>query len=251
MKLDEIIYWGILGSFYQVTESIRTSPAMYYGLYIATVILIAVGAYFMGCINFGIILSKKKFGEDIRTKGSGNAGATNMLRTYGKKVAVATLLGDALKSVVSVGIGILIFGGIGGGAAALACMIGHAYPCFYGFKGGKGVAVSAGAILVLDWRVFLILLAMFVIIVALSRYISLGSVTVFLAFPMFVSKLNVVKETVNGEVVAGLRMPSIVVLFAFLMAAMGIFLHRENLKRLLSGTENKFSLKSKKDKADE
>ena len=120
MKFHEILYSGFFGKYLYMTESIANNAALYYGLYIAAVVLIAVGAYFMGCINFGIILSKKKFGEDIRTKGSGNAGATNMLRTYGKKMAAVTFLGDALKAVVSVIVGIAVFGGVGGAVAALA-----------------------------------------------------------------------------------------------------------------------------------
>lgn len=251
MKLKDIIYLGILGKAVVPAEGESVAPLIFYGIFFGVPILIAIFAYFMGCINFGIILSKKKYGEDIRTKGSGNAGATNMLRTYGTGMAAVTFLGDALKAVVSVGLGILIFGGIGGSVAALACMIGHAYPCFYGFKGGKGVAVTAGAVLMLDWRIFLILLVLFVVMVLISKYISLGSITAFLAFPMLMSKLNVSKEIVNGEMVAGLRMPPIVVLIAFIIAALGIFLHRENLKRLLSGTENKFSLKPKKDAGNE
>lgn len=240
MSLRDIIYIGILGRAVVPPEGESVSPLLFYGVFFGVPVLIAIAAYFLGCINFGIILSKKKFGEDIRTKGSGNAGATNMLRTYGKKVAAATFLGDALKAVVSVALGMLLMGGIGGSVAALACMIGHAYPCFYGFKGGKGVAVTAGAVLMLDWRVFLILLGVFVIMVLLSKYISLGSITAFLMFPVLLSKLS-----------AGIRMPNQVVIVAFMISALGIFLHRENLKRLFRGTENKFSLKSKKAEADE
>lgn len=231
----EIMFSGFFGRYLYETESIRSTASAYYGLYIAALVLIAVGAYFMGCINFGIILSKKKYHEDIRTKGSGNAGATNMLRTYGTKMAAMTFVGDAMKAVVSVAAGMLVLGGIGGYTAALACMIGHAYPCIYGFKGGKGVAVSAGAVLVLDWRIFLILIVMFALIVWWTRFISLGSVTVFFAFPLILSALN------------GGRVPSLCVLIAFLIAALGIYFHRENLKRIYNGTENKVSFKSKKD----
>lgn len=238
MKYYEILFSGIFGKYLYNTEAIAASAPAYYGLYFGALVLIAVGAYFMGCINFGIILSKKKYHEDIRSKGSGNAGATNMLRTYGIKVAAATFVGDALKAVLSVLAGILILGGIGGYTAALACMIGHAFPCIYGFKGGKGVAVTAGAILMLDWRLFLILITVFVLVVWWTRFISLGSVTVFFMFPLLLSAFN------NG------RVPSLTVLIAFMMAAFGIFLHRENIKRIYNGTENKVSFKSKKKDAE-
>lgn len=234
MTYYEILYSGFFGRYLYGTESIAASAPLYYGLYIGAIVLIAVGAYFLGCLNFGIILSKNKFHEDIRTKGSGNAGATNMLRTYGIGVAVATFVGDAMKAVVSVLVGILILGGIGGYTAALACMIGHAFPVIYGFKGGKGVAVTAGAILMLDWRLFLILFTVFVLIVLWTRFISLGSVTVFFLFPLLLSRMN------------GGRMPSIVVLLAFMMSALGVYLHRSNIKRIYSGTESKVSFKSKK-----
>ncbi len=234
MNYYEIMYSGFFGKYLYGTESISSNAALYYGLYIAVFVLIAVGAYFMGCINFGIIISKKKYGEDIRTKGSGNAGATNMLRTYGTKMAAATFIGDLLKSSLSVAAGILILGGIGGYAAALACMIGHAFPCIYGFKGGKGVAATAGAILVLDWRLFLILVTVFILVVWWTKFISLGSVTVFFLFPLLLSHMN------------GGRMPSLVVVFALMIAVLGIYLHRSNIKRIYSGTENKVSFKSKK-----
>lgn len=239
MTYYEILYSGFLGKYLYETESISAAAPLYYGLYIGAVILIAVGAYFMGCLNFGIILSKNKYHEDIRTKGSGNAGATNMLRTYGMGIAAATFVGDALKAVVSVLAGILVLGGIGGYTAALFCMIGHAFPVIYGFKGGKGVAVTAGAILMLDWRLFLILITVFVLIVWWTKYISLGSVTAFFLFPLLLSRMN------SG------RMPSLVVLLAFMMAALGIYLHRSNIKRIYNGTESKVSFKSKSKKRDD
>lgn len=235
MNIDELIYKGFVGKFLEIPTE---SAVLFYGLIIGVPLLCAIIGYFLGCLNFGIIISKLRYHEDIRSKGSGNAGATNMLRTYGTGIAAATFLGDFLKAVVAASIGILAFGGIGGFIAAFACMVGHAFPCFYGFKGGKGVAVSAGAVLVLDWRIFLILIATFVLIVWWTKFISLGSVTAFFLFPLLMAHMGV------G------RMPSITVLFAFMMAALGIYLHRENIKRIYRGTENKVSFKSKKDKED-
>lgn len=234
MTYYEIIYSGFAGRFLYNTSSIADNAAVYYAVFLALMLVCAVAAYFIGCLNFGIIISNGKYHEDIRTKGSGNAGATNMLRTYGTKTALFTFIGDFLKAAIATALGICVLGGIGGYTAAFACMLGHAFPCFYGFKGGKGVAVSAGAVFILDWRLFLILIAVFALIVWWTRFISLGSVTVFFLFPLLLSRMN------EG------RMPSIVVLPAFMMAALGIYLHRANIKRIYNGTESKVSFKKKK-----
>ena len=233
MTYREIIYSGFVGRYLYQNEQIASNAALYYGIYAVVILICAAAAYFLGCLNFGIIISKVKYHDDIRTKGSGNAGATNMLRTYGKKMAAVTFLGDFLKAAVSVILGICLMGGVGGYVAAFSCMVGHAFPCFYGFKGGKGVAVSAAAILFLDWRVFIMLLICFVLIVWWSKYISLGSVTCLFMFPLLLSRMN------SG------RMPSIVVVIAFMMAALVIYLHRENIKRIYNGTESKVSFKSR------
>ena len=165
-----------------------------------------------------------------------------MLRTYGKGMAAATFLGDFLKGALAAAVGIVAFGGLGGFIAAFGSMVGHAFPCFYGFKGGKGVAVSAGALVVLDWRVFLILISIFVLIVWFTKFISLGSVTAFFLMPLLIYHLSV-------DYFA--RMPAICVLFAFLMMGLGIYLHRSNLKRIAEGCESKVSFKSKKSEADD
>lgn len=235
MSYSELIYKGFVG---KILESGMSSAFAYYGIFAAVVAACVIVPYFLGCINFSIIISKKKYHEDIRSFGSGNAGATNMQRTYGTGAALLTFIGDFSKSALSVVFGICLFGGIGGYTAALFCMIGHAFPCFYGFKGGKGVAVSAAAILFLDWRIFLILLPCFVLMVALTKYISLGSVTCMFLFPLLDSRM-----------VLG-RMPSTVVLIAILMAALVIYLHRENIKRIYSGTESKISFSKKKSDGD-
>ena len=189
--------------------------------------------YFLGSINFGIIISKLFHNEDIREYGSGNAGMTNMLRTYGKRDAAITLAGDAVKAVVAVVLGRLLFGLTGGYIAGFFCIVGHAFPCYYRFKGGKGVVVTAATVAVIDWRIFLILLAVFIIVVALSRFISLGSVTGMLLFPLLVQAMN--------------RGLSINLLLSVAIAALVIFLHRENIKRIYHGKESKLSF-SKTDK---
>lgn len=198
-----------------------------------SVLALLVVPYFLGSINFGIIISKLFHGEDIREYGSGNAGMTNMLRTYGKRDAAITLIGDALKAVVAVILGRILFGISGGYVAGLTCILGHAFPCYYKFKGGKGVVVTAATIAVIDWRIFLVLLGIFILVVAFSKYISLGSVCGMLVFPLLVQVWD--------------RGLSINVLLSCLISALVIFLHRGNIKRIYNGTESKLSL-SKTDK---
>ena len=207
------------------------------------VLLCAVGgiiAYFLGSLNFAVIISKVKFHEDIRKYGSGNAGMTNMLRTYGKSAAAFTLLGDAAKAAVSVMIGTLLCGEAGAYIAGLCCVIGHSFPIYYGFKGGKGIVVTAMTILCLNWLAFVILFAIFVLLVATTKYLSLGSIIGMLLYPLMLNRLY---PFTHGGMSEG-AVPAIV---SILNAALVIWLHRENLKRLWKGNENKFSLK-KKDK---
>lgn len=206
-----------------------------YGLNIAVLIigyLLCAGiSYVLGSFNFGLIISKYHFSDDVRTHGSGSAGMTNMLRIYGKKAAVFTLLGDAFKSVISV----LIVGHILGGKegayiAGLCCIIGHVYPVFFGFKGGKGVVVTAAMVLCLDPLVFALLFLIFAILVGYTKYISLGSVMCMMVYPLILFN-------VTG---GGFH-----VIIAAIIAVFVIYLHRGNIKRLREGTENKISFKKK------
>ncbi len=202
---------------------------------IALYILTALIAYALGSLNFGIIISKLIYKDDIRKYGSGNAGTTNMLRTYGKGAAVGTILGDALKVVFAVLISYLLVGSIMGGGyvAGLFAIIGHVYPVYYGFKGGKGVVTAAITILMLNPSVFLVVFTVFVVVVAIWRYISLGSMLSAAVYPL------VTYAAANGT-------PSLDVLFAFLIAVFVIFLHRTNIQRLIDGKENKLSFKKKR-----
>ncbi len=199
----------------------------------------ALAAYFLGGLNFAIIISKYKFKEDIRTYGSGNAGMTNMLRTYGKAAALFTLLGDMAKAMLSVLIGTLLAGEAGAYIAGLFCVIGHSFPCYYGFKGGKGIVVTAATLLCLEPVVFLILFVIFALLVASTKYLSLGSIIGMLLYPVL---LNRMYSLLNGKPEG-----AVVAIVSVLNTLLVIWLHRENLKRLWTGTENKFSLK-KKDK---
>lgn len=215
-------------------------------LYFLFMFLVLLGSYLLGSVNSAIIVSKALFRDDIRKHGSGNAGMTNMLRTYGKKAAVLTLIGDMMKTVLSVGMAGLFFGFqyIGGMSvnyvlyvAGLLAAIGHVFPCFYLFKGGKGVLVTATMGLILTPLVFLALFVIFVIAVALWRYISLGSVTVAVLYPV---ALDFYFKAVLHAQPSG---P--ILLTSMLLAALIVWCHRENLKRITNRTENKFSFGKK------
>ncbi len=212
------------------------------------VLLCMIIAYLLGSLNFGIILSKKLFHEDIRNLGSGNAGSTNMLRTYGKKAAALTLLFDMLKGGVAVVIGALILkadGPVDGAAiAGLFAVIGHMFPCFFGFKGGKGVATTAMIMLVTRPLIFLIVLVAFLIIVIGTKYVSLGSVTCAMLFPILLYRLDtsrvVADPTLHGD-------HGWLVLSFILIMILVVFMHRGNLKRLWEGKESKISFGKKKE----
>ena len=190
----------------------------------------AVIAYLLGSVNFGIIISKAKFKDDIRKHGSGNAGMTNMMRTYGKAAAGMTLFGDCMKAIIAVIIGTMLNGDMGGYVAGLFCIVGHVYPLYFKFKGGKGVATAAAMLLLLNPIVFLILLIIFVIIVGFTKYLSLGSVMCMIVYPLILNRFM-------GE-------PNyIITIISLLITVFILFMHRENIKRLLAGTESKFSFK--------
>ena len=145
----------------------------------AAYIIVGIVAYLIGSISFSVIFSKKMAGFDVREKGSGNAGATNMLRSVGKKAAVLTLLCDALKGVVAI-IFAIIVGAIAKESdkallvqiAGILVVVGHTYPVFFGFKGGKGVATALGVLLMTNWKIGLICLVFALVIMALTRIVS-------------------------------------------------------------------------------
>ncbi len=213
------------------------------GQYILCMLGIALVGYLLGSINFGIILSKVKYHDDVRAHGSGNAGATNMLRTYGKGAAALTYLGDFLKAAISVIIGIIIGGESFGYIAGFACMLGHAFPVFYKFKGGKGVACASAVILFLEPIVFLFCMLIFIVTVASTKYVSLGSVFAMAMFPVFASSMYKTLHfpKLEGEVFP--PFPSIPVAVA--MAVLVVYLHRKNMARVMNKTENKISFKKK------
>ena len=209
------------------------------------VIGVAAIGYLLGCLNFGIILSKVIYHDDIRNHGSKNAGVTDMLHTYGKKAAALTFAGDAAKALIATFIGTLVLGDFlaGGYIGGLFCVIGHVFPVFYKFKGGKGMVASAMVILFTNPFVFLIVLIFFLLIVLSTKYISLGSVMGMLLYPL----------VLNGYMSVMLQPPDHRLFIAILLAAFTIWLHRANVKKLLDREEEKVSLnlkfgKKKKDK---
>lgn len=208
-------------------------------------IIIAVISYLIGSINFSVIFSKKFAGFDIREKGSGNAGSTNMLRSVGKGAAALTLICDILKGVVTIGLAIL-FGNIIPDSnkelllqvAGVMVILGHTFPIFFGFKGGKGVATSLGVLLFSNWQIGLICLVFALAMMVLTRMVSLGSCTAAVLFPVLTLFINqhytVLTEGKNGNVYF---------IYSVILAAIVLFNHRENIKRIYEGTENRLSLK--------
>lgn len=201
----------------------------------AIYLLVALVAYLIGSISFSVIFTKKIAGFDVREKGSKNAGSTNVLRTAGKGVAALTLVCDILKGVVAV----LLAIGIGKidkfenieylvQVAAMMAVLGHTFPIFFKFKGGKGVATSLGIILLINWQIGLICLVFALALIILSRMVSLGSVSAAILFPV----LTIFIDT-NYIVPGDYR------IFGIVLGAFICFNHRTNIKRLLSGTENK------------
>jgi len=202
---------------------------------VAIYILVALVAYFIGSISFSVIFTKKLAGFDVREKGSKNAGSTNVLRTAGKGIAILTLICDILKGVVSV-----LFAKIIGEIddfehieyliqiAGLAVVLGHTFPIFFGFKGGKGVATSLGIILLTNWQIGLICLVFALVLIILTRMVSLGSVSAAILFPVLTMFI-----TDNYLVQGDYR------IFGILLGVFVCFNHRSNIKRLLKGQESK------------
>ena len=208
----------------------------------AAYIVIAIIAYLIGSINFSVIISKRMAGFDVREKGSGNAGTTNMLRSVGIKAAVITLLCDILKGVVVILIAILIGNIIDNVDSALLVqlagifvIIGHTFPIFFKFKGGKGVATSLGVLIMSNWQIGLICLVFALILIALTQMVSVGSIAAAILYPvltLFIPQNYII--------------PGNYLIYSVVLAVIIVFNHRENVKRLLKGTENKISFKTVK-----
>ena len=202
---------------------------------------VAAAAYFLGCFNGAVIVSKYILRNDIRNHGSGNAGLTNFYRVFGGGLTFVVILCDVVKAVLAVLIGTLVIGTVAGGWmgpvlgkywAGLFCLLGHMFPCMFHFKGGKGILSGGTIALMLDWRVALVVWGGFLILAVLTKWVSLGSIwagasfhfaTWFVYQDLFLLVLSII---IGGLIV---------------------WKHRGNLKRILSGTESKFSLHKKKE----
>lgn len=206
------------------------------------IIVVAFAAYLIGSINPAIIIGYMLKKEDIRTKGSGNAGTTNVLRTIGKGAAVVVLLLDVFKAVLAILLAKWIsgFGAYSEAdfallrdyslmAASMGVILGHNWPIYYDFKGGKGVATSLGVILMLEWRIGLICLLFALVLIISSRMVSLGSISAAILYPVLVLVLETTAFS-NKWLYVG---------FATILALFVLVRHRANIRRLIDGNENK------------
>ncbi|MDD6728956.1 MAG: glycerol-3-phosphate 1-O-acyltransferase PlsY [Eubacteriales bacterium] len=215
-------------------------------------VLIAVISYLLGSLNFSVILSNRLKNDDVREHGSGNAGTTNMLRNYGKKYAVLTIIGDMLKVAVAILIAFAIlkimpisdsdksqFDSLTAGIdtkmlvksfAGLFCVLGHIFPCFFKFKGGKGVATSGGMVFVIDWRIALILLAIFAVVVLITKYVSLGSIVMALLYPVMIYIFH---------------RSIVLTIIALVFTIIVVVAHRQNIYNLIHHKESKITDKKK------
>ena len=205
-------------------------------------IVVAIISYLLGSISFSVIFSKKFAGIDVRTVGSKNAGATNTLRTAGKKAALLTLVCDVLKGILAVLAGFvvgLLFENVDRALlvqiAGISVVLGHIFPVFFKFKGGKGVATSLGVLLIINWQLGLICLVFALVIMVLTRMVSAGSILAAVLFPILTIFIRDNYLVAEGNYIV----------FGVILAAMVIILHRENIKRIMSGSENRLSFHKK------
>ena len=201
--------------------------------FVVMLLPVAVIAYLCGCFNGAVIVSKYILRDDVRNHGSGNAGLTNFYRTFGGPLTLVVILTDVLKAIAAVVIGGMMLGGTTFAQywAALFCLLGHMFPCMFHFKGGKGILSGGAAVFLIDWRVALVVWGGFIILAVLTKYVSLGSVWAGASFPF----------------ITWYCFPNVViVVLAFIIGGLILWQHRANIKRLLTGTESKFSLHKKK-----
>ncbi len=194
-------------------------------------LLILLIAYLLGSINTSIIAARVMIGDDIRNHGSGNAGATNALRTLGKKGALIVVVGDVLKTVIAILVAKFISQDNQSAVyiAGIGAVLGHNFPLYFKFKGGKGIIVSATVMLFADPIIGVSVMIFALLIMAITRYVSLGSISGAALFAI----LSLVFKAENTDFVV----------FALMLALLAIYMHKGNIARLLSGTENKLSFK--------
>ena len=198
--------------------------------------VVALAAYFLGCFNGAVVVSKYILRNDVRKHGSGNAGLTNFYRVFGGKLTLVVILLDVVKAILAVLAGLWLLGdpigwpALGKYWSGLFCLLGHMFPCMFGFKGGKGILSGGTIAIMMDWRVALVVWGGFLILAALTRWVSLGSIWAGASFPFatwFVYQSELL--TILAVVIGGLI----------------VWKHRGNLERILKGTESKFTLHRK------
>ena len=212
------------------------------------VLAVAAEAYLLGSVDTGILVSKYLYHDDVRTHGSGAAGMTNMLRTFGKKAAAMTATGDVLKGVLAVCIGRWLFHMLPADAgvspylgvylAAIFAVLGHLYPLYFGFKGGKGVLVAAGAILAVQPVLLPVLALIFLVCLVPTGMVSLGSITMAAAYPVLTLVYSLMRGLPTRDVV-------VCTVGAAIMGGMVIWMHRANIQRIREGKEYRFGSKHK------
>ena len=201
-------------------------------------VLIAALAYFCGCFNGAVIVSKYILRDDVRNHGSGNAGLTNFYRTFGGPLTAVVILTDVLKAVLAVWLATDIINAPAEAVtlakywAGLFCLLGHMYPCMFQFKGGKGILSGGAIVLMIDWRIALVAWVGFLVLAVLTRYVSLGSVWAGASFPIATWFLY---------------HDWVLLLLGIAMGGLTVWKHRGNIHRLLTGTESKFSFNHKKE----
>ena len=212
------------------------------------VLAAAAQAYLLGSVDTGILISKYLYHDDVRSHGSGAAGMTNMLRTFGKKAAALTAVGDVLKGVAAVCIGRWLFGFLPENAAvspylgvymtAILAVVGHSKPIYFGFKGGKGVLVAGGAILAIQPILLPVLAAIFLLCLVPTGMVSLGSITMAASYPVLTLIYGLLKGFAMGDLI-------VCVVGAAVMGGMVIWMHRANIQRIREGKEYRFGSKHK------
>lgn len=232
---------------------------------IVVLLLLAAGAvsYLLGSINFAIIFTRRFAGLDVRDVGSGNAGMTNAFRAGGKVTGVLTFICDFAKAVLSVSIGrygvFAILGALaqtqeiagtidpvyGAFICGICCLLGHLYPLYFGFRGGKGVITSIGMILLIDWHMFILVFGVFLICFLITRIVSFSSIIGALSFP--IGTFFLYDFTHTGSIYTyspfGIGQKAVETLFALIIATIVIIKHKENIKRILKGEEKKITIK--------
>ena len=200
-----------------------------------SILIVIAAGYLLGSISTGDVLSRLFAKTDIRSQGSGNAGTTNMLRVLGRKMALLTFIGDMLKGIIAVFIGKWLIGGeLGGLLGVVGAVLGHYYPLYFGFKGGKGIATSFGSLLFVFPVQALLAFAVFLILVAVTHYVSVGSIAAAITLPLLI-------------VITRFQEPTLWIITVCIGASV-VWRHRANIKRLMNHTENKLDFSTLKGK---